>query len=55
LSIRLRLKVAAHILCFNGLLDAAVFGGAVTTKLHINISQGIIDVEGDPELRLVDI
>lgn len=22
----------------------------VTTKLHINISQGIIDVEGDPEL-----
>lgn len=25
-------------------------GILVTTKLHINISQGIIDVEGDPEL-----
>lgn len=22
----------------------------MTTKLHINISQGIIDVEGDPDL-----
>lgn len=29
---------------------AACQGVAMTTKLHINISQGVIDVEGDPDL-----
>ena len=35
-----------------GLRDVYLSGGGqlVTTKLHINISQGIVDVEGDPEL-----